>query len=290
MLSYLASRASSSKATKSDIAEYREALKEREEYLIKERRRKKLSRNKLKKLALSNDNLALAKVEKIKAQLQQQYKKNQAIGKCKKWDDKRRATKLWSYIEKKINTEMKSVNGSWVKWNKEKMTPLAAAINQGDLRSVRALLAMKASPSIGRLEQGHWILPLEEAVWLGHEKISLLLLANGASETKRWCYGVLHGAIAKKMFPLVRLLIKKGASLDSTYTGRTPLCVALTCGSKGTGDIRMVRLLSHAKADLKKKTSGPRYSCHKGKLTHLEVAKKWSNAKCLRFISDKYIQ
>ena len=40
LLSYLASRASSSKATNSDIAEYREALKEREEYLIKERRRK----------------------------------------------------------------------------------------------------------------------------------------------------------------------------------------------------------------------------------------------------------
>ena len=170
------------------------------------------------------------------------------------------------------------------------MTPLVAVIKQGDLRSVRVLLAMKASPSISWLEQGHWILPLEEAVWLGHEKISRLLLENGASETKGWCHGALHGAIAKKMFTLVKLLIEKRASLDSTYVGTTPLCAALTCGTKRTGDIRMVRLLSNAKADLEKMTSGPRYSGQTGKLTHLEVAKKYSNAKCLRFFSDKLRQ
>ena len=100
------------------------------------------------------------------------------------------------------------------------MTPLVAVIKQGDLRSVRVLLAMKASPSISWLEQGHPILPLEEAVWLGHEKISRLLLENGVSEMKGWCHGVLHGAIAKKMFTLVKLLMEKGASLDSTYVGR----------------------------------------------------------------------
>ena len=55
------------------------------------------------------------------------------------------------------------------------MTPLVAVIKQGDLRSVRVLLAMKASPSISWLEQGHRILPLEEVAWLGHEKISRLL-------------------------------------------------------------------------------------------------------------------
>ena len=112
------------------------------------------------------------------------------------------------------------------------MTPLVAVIKQGDLRSVRVLLAMKASPSISWLEQGHPIPPLEEAVWLGHEKISRLLLENGASETKGWCHGALHGAIAKKMFTLVKLLIEKRASLDSTYVGTTPLCAALTCGTK----------------------------------------------------------
>ena len=112
LLSYLKSRASSSKATDSDIAAYQKAVKEREAYLIKERKRKKVSRDKLKKLAKSNDKIALAKVEKIKMQLQKQYIKNQANGKCKKWDSKRRRTKLWTYIEKKIKSEKKSVNGS----------------------------------------------------------------------------------------------------------------------------------------------------------------------------------
>ena len=71
-----------------------------------------MSRDKLKKLAKSNDKIALEKVEKIKLQLQKQYIKNKSIGKCKKWDRKRRRSKLWTYIEKQINTEMKSVNAS----------------------------------------------------------------------------------------------------------------------------------------------------------------------------------
>ena len=170
------------------------------------------------------------------------------------------------------------------------MTPLVAAIKQGDLRGVGVLLDMKASPLTCWLEKGHWILPLEEAVWLGHEEISRLLLENGACKRKGWCYGALHGSIAKKMFAIMRLLIAKGASVNSTYIGSTPLCAALTCGSKGTGDVRMVRCLINAKADLHKKTSGPRYAEQVEELTHLQVAKKYSNAKCLRLISEKYKQ
>ena len=170
------------------------------------------------------------------------------------------------------------------------MTPLVAVIKQGDFRAVRALVSMKASPSISWKEKGHWILPLEEAVWLGHEKISRFLLENGACEKKGWCFGVLHGAIAKKMFGLVKLLIEKGALVNSIYGGSTPLCAALTCGSKGTGDVRMVRLLLNAQADLNKKTKGPRYSTENGTLTHLEVAKKYSNVKCYQLISEKYKQ
>ena len=168
------------------------------------------------------------------------------------------------------------------------MTPLFAAIMQGDVRGVGVLLDMKASPLTRRLEKGHWILPLEEAVWLGHEEISRLLLENGACRRKGWSYGALHGSIAKKMFAMVRLLIAKGASVNSTYIGSTPLCAALTCGSKGTGDVRMVRCLIKAKADLHKKTRGPGYGEQMEKFTHLQVAKKYSNAKCLRFISEKY--
>ena len=239
-------------------------------------------------MASRNDESALAKVAKIKKQKRKQYLKNKKIGKCKEWDSKRRRTKLWTSIKKNVYTGTNIINGSSVIWNKEKVTPLVAVIKQGDFMAVQALLGMKASPSIGWKEKGHWILPLEEAVWLGQEKIARLLLENGACKEQGWSFGALHGAIAKKMFALVKLLIDKGASLDSTYVGSTPLCAALTCGNKGTGDIRIVRLLLNAKADLKKKTAAPRYSTQKGLLTHLEVAKRYSNPKCQALISEMY--
>ena len=161
-------------------------------------------------------------------------------------------------------------------------------IKQGDFKAVESLLRMKASPTVYWKDKGDSVLPLEEAVWLGHENIARLLLKNGACNIKKWDFGVLHGAIAWKMFAFVRLLINKGASLDLIYAGRTPLCSALTCGKKGTGDVRMVNLLLSAKANLSKRTAGPRNSDQTLKLTHLEVAEKYSNEKCVGFISDKY--
>ena len=167
------------------------------------------------------------------------------------------------------------------------MSPLLAVIKQGDFKAIKSLLLMKASPTVHWEDKGDRVLPLEEAVWLGHENISRLLVENGASNTKIWDFGALHGAIERKMFALVRLLINKGASLDLIYSGRTPLCCALTCGKKGMGDVRMVNLLLSAKANLSKRTAGPRNSDQTRKLTHLEVAEKYSNEKCVGFISDK---
>ena len=89
------------------------------------------------------------------------------------------------------------------------------------------------------------------------------------------------------MFALVRVLIEKGASIDSVYGGITPLCAALTCGKKRKGDVRMVRLLLKAKADLNKKTSTPRSFIETCKLTYLEIAKKYSNEKCVMLISKQ---
>ena len=132
----------------------------------------------------NNDKFALAKVFQIKTQKQKRYAKNKAIGKCREWDSKRRRAKLWTSIEKKIDSENKCLNESWVLWNKEKVTPLIAVIKQGDLRAVGLLLGMKACPSISWSEKGHSILPLEEALWLGHEDISRLLLENGACKEK----------------------------------------------------------------------------------------------------------
>ena len=100
-------------------------------------------------------------------------------------------------------------------------------------------------------------------------------------------YGALHGAIARKMFTLLRRLIKEGAPVDSVYARMTPLCAVLTFGKERSGDVRMVRLLPNAKADVNKKTFGPRFSHRKRELTHLEFAKEYSNENCLQSILAK---
>ena len=121
-----------------------------------------------------------------------------------------------------------------------------------------------------------------------HEKIARLLLENDATKCRHWDFGILHGAIARKMNDLVRLLIKKGASLDLIYAGCTPLCAALTCGKKGRGDVRVVRVLLNAKVDVNKKTAGSRNSNESRVFMNLEVAEKYSNERRLKCISVKY--
>ena len=90
-----------------------------------------------------------------------------------------------------------------------------AVIKQRDVKGVRVLLSMNASPCICWKDKTDLVLPLEEAIWLGEQKISHLLLENGAAKGELWCYGAVHGAIAWKMFALLRLLIIKGALIDS---------------------------------------------------------------------------
>ena len=239
-------------------------------------------------MAAIGDKSAVAKVKKIKDKKHTQYLKNKALAKRKEWNKNSRRAKVWKFIESEINLKSKPIDEPWVKQNNQKMTPLIAVIKQGNLKAVQALIRMKVSPSVSWKDKGDQVLPLEEAAWLGQEEITLLLMENGACKTKKWDFGVLHGAIARKMFAVLRVAIKKGARIDCIYAGCTPLCAALTCGKKGTGDVRMVRLLLSAKADLNKRTGGPRYANRSGTLTHLDVAKKYSNVKCLRLISEKY--
>ena len=94
LLSGFKSRASLKNASKNDIAAYTEAVKQREKYLMKERKRKELCRKKLKEMVSNNDKSALAKVKEIKQQKQKQYIKNKRIGKCKEWDRQKRRKKL----------------------------------------------------------------------------------------------------------------------------------------------------------------------------------------------------
>ena len=243
----------------------------------------------LTKMASSSDKSAVAKIKKIKIQLHESYIEHKKLGKCKEYDRNRRRKKLLNLIERQIKIDKKNINKSCVTWHKLKMTPLIAAIKQRDVEGVRVILSMKASPCISQRDKTDLVSPLEEAVWLGEEEISHILLKNGAAKGKLWWYGALHGAVAFKMFALVRVLIQKGAPLDYVYGGITPLCAALTCGKKRSGDVRMVRLLLEAKADLNKKTAFPRPSNETRKLTLLEISKEYSNENCIRFISKNQI-
>ena len=157
----------------------------RERFLLKESKRKKLARKKLKELASSMDEGALAKIREIKQHKRKQYLKHKALGKRREWNRASRRKKLWNVIEKQIKNDNKPVNESWVTWHKEKIPPLIAVIRQGHFSAVRALLGLKASPSICYKDKTDEVLPLEEAAWLGQEKISILLLDNGASKGEK---------------------------------------------------------------------------------------------------------
>ena len=114
-LACLKSRAMSINATKRDQAAYHKALQDRECFLKSERARKKKERKKLKELAVSGEETALAKILKIKRQKHSQYLKNKALGKRKEWNKKSRRAKMWNFIKSEINIKQKPVNGNWVK-------------------------------------------------------------------------------------------------------------------------------------------------------------------------------
>ena len=114
LLADLKYRANSKNATKRDIVAYEKAVKDRDCYLKSERDRKKQSRKKLKERASRNEESALVNLKNIKDQKQKQYMKYKLLGKYKEYDKKRRSTKLWKSIERKIKIEQKPVNEAWV--------------------------------------------------------------------------------------------------------------------------------------------------------------------------------
>ena len=69
--------------------------------------------------------------------------------------------------------------------------------------------------------------------------------------------------------------------MSLTYS-KTPLTIALSCGKKQSGDVRLVRMLIKAKADVLKLTSATKALFKKGKqITHIDFARKYSNQKCI---------
>ncbi|OJJ98474.1 hypothetical protein ASPACDRAFT_122273 [Aspergillus aculeatus ATCC 16872] len=110
-------------------------------------------------------------------------------------------------------------------------TPLAAAVDQGYVHSVRLLLERGADPNV--LGSVNWS-PLQFAIYKGHDHITKLLLEHGANPhvTKNEIVPLPEAAGAGKL-ELVKLLVEAGHPVDAPGTyNRTALLRAAYSGHR----------------------------------------------------------
>ena len=238
------------------------------------------SRNKLKNDVSKGIASALDKVEKTKKVRQILYSKYKSQDKVRIRKAIYRSRKRFEKIKRKIEGERKDINSRCVHFRRSKMTPLGAAVRYCDLEAVKYILDRKASPTLPRTST-LICTPLYDASWYGKPKVAQLLLDKSALPDGGATNGAIHGAISNRMFKTIRVMLSRGCLVNEYYLHQTPLGAALTCGKRNMGDVRLVRILLAAKADIMKETK----MCHSpfftGSLvqpTHL--ARKYSNKRC----------
>ena len=279
-LDVLRTKANAEDATIREISEYTEAFNKRKYFLEKERARVKLYRQKLEQKYSQYDSAALKQhsnqdrvakklsTDKVKSKKQKQNQRNRI---------------RLSVIKTKLSSGQ-NINNQWVKFHKMVLTPLGSCIKTNNLIGVKFLLNSKASPIAATYSNGPK--PLDEAAWLGFSDILCCLLEHGAIGNDGLTYGALHGAIHKKLFTAVKTLILHNCDVNETYCGGTPLRAALTCGRSNSGDVRMVNILLRAKAavDIQTVRGIHTFSPDFRKTSHIELARMYSNVKCVQAI------
>ena len=116
------------------------------------------------------------------------------------------------------------------------------------------------------------------------ELVEILLKNCGLGENGE-SYGGFHGAIKHKMFKLVRMFLERRCDLNEDYFNVTPLGACLTCRKNKSGDVRIVRLLLDAKADVLRLSKMCTSPYDEGELTTmLNVARAHSNSMCTALI------
>ena len=148
---------------------------------------------------------------------------------------------------------------------------------------MRWLLEKKASPTYHCTKAP--VSPLNDAAWLGDSKAISILLEYGALGREKKGRGALHIAVHKKMFSSVKLLLERDCQVNELYHNKTALTAALSCGK--TGDIRLVRILIHGKADVRQATTNTKGLFAEGNWTsHLKFSRKYSNKRCSAAIEN----
>ncbi|MBK8594654.1 MAG: ankyrin repeat domain-containing protein [Holophagales bacterium] len=127
-------------------------------------------------------------------------------------------------------------------------TRFAVAIEGGDVEAVKALLAEGNKPDT-HIDYGeNWVTPLMMACWHGEKEIVEALLAAGADvnvQAPDWRETALEKAVSRGHVEIARLLIDKGANLESrNKPGSTALALA-----SAAGELEMVELLLSKKAN-----------------------------------------
>ena len=224
------------------------------------------------------------KTKKAKRLLYAEYKSRDIVNLQK---SRYLSHKRFELIKTKVENERKGINSRCMDFQGAKITPLGAAVRYCDLDAVRYVIEKKASltrRSISTLI----CTPLYDAAWMGKSKIAQLLLEKSALPDGGASGGALHGAINNRMFKTIKIMLDQGCQVNEYHREQTPLGAALTCGKMNSGDVRLVNTLLAAKADPMKKTKMCySHSCQGIMVDHIDLARKYSNQRCLSSLSNK---
>ena len=279
-LEFLKQKASADGATTKVAAEYFQALKKRRSVLEYEKQRVAKYRKQLKKEMTDKLPGAIEKAVKRKKAKHLYYLKKKALGDSMTWKAAERSRQRWKLIKKKIESESQGINSRFMNFRKSEITPLAAAVRYCDLEAVSYILKLKASPT-RRCSSTQICTPLYDAAWIGKPKIAQLLLEKSAILEGGLTHGALHGVIHNKMYSTLKIMLNMGCDVNEYYLEQTPLGAALTCGNNKSGDVRLVRTLLSAKADIMKRTKMCYHPHFHGMMTnHKDLARKYSNKRC----------
>jgi len=230
---------------------------------------------------------ALRKAEQNKKAQKASYLRRKKAGVLRTQKAQQRSERKIKYIKRQL-MQLQNINGYWVPWRKGLFTPLGVAIKLGNLEAVRWLLEHDACPT-QCCTKTMIVKPLDLAAEENKPQIVDLLLANNSLSDDSKSYGGLHWAVTNRMFKVVNSFIEKGYDLDEYYMDKTPLGAALTCGKTNSGDIRLVKRLLEANADVLKTSKLYPTTLGCGELTDLlTVAKAYSNRKCVALIEAAY--